>query len=85
MYDPREVRFHIRKMAESQGASFVQEKAVGVDPSRHLLILQSGQTIEYDVVSFNTGSEVPVDVLTRQPQENIIAVKPVVNLLKAAR
>ncbi|MBP1729994.1 MAG: hypothetical protein H6Q55_423 [Deltaproteobacteria bacterium] len=83
MYDPREVRFHIRKMAESQGASFVQEKAVGVDPSRHLLILQSGQTIEYDVVSFNTGSEVPVDVLTRQPQENIIAVKPVVNLLKA--
>lgn len=83
MYHPREVRFHIRRMAESQGASFVQEKAVGVDPSQHLLILESGRKIEYDVVSFNTGSEVPVDVLTSHPRQDIITVKPVINLLKA--
>jgi NADH dehydrogenase FAD-containing subunit len=83
MYDPREVRFHIRKMAEAQGATFVQERVVGVDPAQHLLILQSGRKIEYDVVSFNTGSEVPLDVLSRSPQENIVTVKPVVNLLKA--
>jgi NADH dehydrogenase FAD-containing subunit len=83
MYDPREVRFNIKKMAESQGATFVEEKVVGVDPSQHLLILQSGRKIGYDIVSFNTGSEVPVDVLTRSPQENIVTVKPVINLLKA--
>jgi NADH dehydrogenase FAD-containing subunit len=82
-YHPSEVRFHIRKMAENQGARFIEDKVVRVDPIGHLLSLRSGANLAYDVVSFNTGSEVPAGSIARFPQDNIVTVKPVVNLLRA--
>ncbi len=82
-YHPSEVRFHVRKMAENQGARFIEDKVVRVDPIGHLLSLRSGANLAYDVVSFNTGSEVPVGSIARSPRDNIVTVKPVVNLLRA--
>ena len=82
-YQPWEVRFHIKKLAEDRGAAFMQDKVVTFDPVEHRLFLESGQNVQYDVVSFNTGSKVPVEALTKTPHENIITVKPVVNLLRA--
>lgn len=82
-YHPSQVRFHVRKMAEDRGASFVEDKVVKIDPVRHVLFLQSGSAVIYDVVSFNTGSEVPVASIADAEQDNIVPVKPVVNLLKA--
>jgi NADH dehydrogenase FAD-containing subunit len=83
IYQPREVRFHVKKLAEDRGATFIKGKAIKVDPLEHLLFLESSQKVPYDVVSFNTGSEVPIDTLTRAPQDNLFPVKPVINLLKA--
>lgn len=83
IYRPWEVRFHIKKLAERQGAGFIQDKVMKVDPGQNLLFLSSGETVRYDIASFNTGSEVPVDSLTTTPLQNIVTVKPVVNLLKA--
>jgi NADH dehydrogenase FAD-containing subunit len=83
IYDPREARFHVRKLAEDRGAAFIEGKAVKVDPVERLISLDSGETIHYDVASFNTGSDVPVERLVSRPADNLFPVKPVVHLLKA--
>jgi NADH dehydrogenase FAD-containing subunit len=83
IYQPWEVRFHVKKLAEDRGANFIKGKAIKVDPLQHLLFLDSGEKVHYDVVSFNTGSEVPIETLTRAPADNLFPVKPVINLLKA--
>jgi NADH dehydrogenase FAD-containing subunit len=83
IYHPRQVRFHVKKLAEDGGAIFIKGKAIKVDPLQHALFLDSGQKVHYDVVSFNTGSEVPIESLTKAPADNLFPVKPVINLLKA--
>ncbi len=83
IYQPWEVRFHVKKMTEDQGGLFLKDKVVGIDPGQHLLFLHSGEKLRYDVVSFNTGSEVPIGSLVTTPDEKIFTVKPVINLLKA--
>ena len=85
IYHPWEVRFHVKKLAEDQGAAFLKGKVIRVDPLQHILFLDSGETVHYDVVSFNTGSDVPIKTLTRGPADDLFPVKPVINLLKARR
>jgi NADH dehydrogenase FAD-containing subunit len=85
IYDPWEVRFHTKKMAEDQGGAFIEARVVRIDPDRRLLFLISGEKVPYDIASFNTGSEVPVESLGSTAQGNIFTVKPVVNLLRARR
>ena len=82
IYQPWEVRFHVKRLAENQGATFIKDKVIKIDPDKKLLLLFSGKTVTYDVVSFNTGSEVPMESLTPSPGENVIPVKPIINLLK---
>ncbi|MDH4231850.1 MAG: FAD-dependent oxidoreductase [Nitrospirota bacterium] len=82
IYRPQEIRFHVEKLAEDRGASFVQEIVEGINPARRTLSLKSGRTVEYDVVSFNTGSEVSAEI-QHTTEENIFTVKPIINLLKA--
>ncbi len=87
-YHPSEVRFHIKKMAEERRALFIEDTVVKIDPVGRLLTLHSGRNVSYDVVSFNTGSEVPVGSIASSAEDNqanIVAVKPVVNLLRAKR
>ncbi len=83
IYHPWEVRFHVKKLAEDQGATFIKGNAVSVDPLQHFLLLDSGQKVHYDVVSFNTGSDVPIESLTKASADNLFPAKPVINLLKA--
>jgi NADH dehydrogenase FAD-containing subunit len=83
IYHPWEVRFHVKRLAEDRGATFIKGKAIKVDPLQHLLFLDSGGKVHYDVVSFNTGSEVPIESLTKASEDNLFPVKPVINLLKA--
>ena len=85
IYSPREVRFHVKKMVEDRGGIFVEDRVIQINPGQRTLNLQSGKEIDYDVVSFNTGSEVPLKSLVPAPRENIVPVKPVFNLLQARR
>jgi len=85
IYQPWEVRFHVKRLAENQGATFIKDKVIKIDPDQKLLLLSSGETVTYDVVSFNTGSEVPMESLTASPGENVMPVKPIINLLKIRR
>jgi NADH dehydrogenase FAD-containing subunit len=83
IYHPREVRFHLKRLAEDRNALFIKAKAIKIDPLQHLLFLDSGEKVHYDVASFNIGSEVPIESLTEAPEGNLFPVKPVINLLKA--
>ncbi len=82
MYKPRELRFHVKKMAEDRGAVFVQDEVVGIKPLHRMIILRSGNRISYDVASFNTGSKVANDSL-HPGADNVFTVKPIENLLRA--
>jgi NADH dehydrogenase FAD-containing subunit len=82
IYEPRQTRFNIKKMAEDRGATFIEDKAVRIDPARKTVILGAGGEVTYDVVSFNTGSGIPTRS-TFTPSERIIPVKPVANLYRA--
>ncbi len=82
IYEPRDVRFHIRKMAEDRGAVFIEDSAARIEPGKRLIVLDSGREIPYDVASFNTGSLVPAGPLAPS-RERAIPVKPIVNLYRA--
>jgi len=82
IYRPAEVRFHVQKMAEDRGASFVCDAVEKVIPDSRDLILKSGENIRYDAVSFNTGSYIPRAKIPEKAA-GIFPVKPIENLLKA--
>ena len=81
IYRPQDVRFHIKKMAEDRGASFIQDYVIHLDPLKKVLTLKSGEQIDYDVVSCNAGSFVPIDDETIAG-DHIFTVKPIENLIK---
>jgi NADH dehydrogenase FAD-containing subunit len=83
-YPPEDIRFPVKEMAESRGAAFVKGRVSRVDPENRTLILASDEEIVYDVVSFNVGSGVPVNIVSNL-QENILTVKPIENLLKGRK
>jgi len=82
IYRPQEIRFHVRKMAEDRGAAFLEDRALRILPAEKTIILDSGAAVQYDLVSFNTGSEVSADA-HNPTRENVFTVKPIINLLKA--
>lgn len=81
-YRPQDIRFNVKKMSEARGARFLQREVTSVDGGRRMLTLSDGSTVSYDVVSFNIGSNVPMESLTNG-RENVFTVKPIVNLLEA--
>jgi NADH dehydrogenase FAD-containing subunit len=82
IYRPQEVRFNIRKMVEDRGGIFIENKAVKIDPEKKQIYLQTGDRLEYDVASFNTGSFVPLGSLAKS-DDSVVPMKPIKNLLNA--
>ncbi|UCH80223.1 MAG: FAD-dependent oxidoreductase [Nitrospiraceae bacterium] len=82
IYKPQEIRFNVKKMMEDHHGRFLAGSVNRVNPDTRQLTLDSGETITYDVVSFNVGSGVPDDV-SHITNEKIFPVKPILNLLKA--
>jgi NADH dehydrogenase FAD-containing subunit len=82
IYRPREVRFNVRKMAESGNAAYREDAAESIDPSVRSLSVRSGRKIHYDIVSFNTGSEIETGAIA-SARADVFPVKPIHNLLRA--
>jgi NADH dehydrogenase FAD-containing subunit len=82
IYSPSDVRFATKHVVEKQGGVFVLGKAVRVRPDERQIELESGETVSYDVVSFNAGSYVPRLNLS-EDAENIYPVKPIEGLINA--
>ncbi|MGM0645992.1 MAG: NAD(P)/FAD-dependent oxidoreductase [Thermodesulfobacteriota bacterium] len=81
IYAPEEIRFATKLAVEKQGASFVQAKATLIQARERKVRLDTGQELEYDILSCNVGSSVP----GVKGQENALCfhVKPIASLVQA--
>jgi NADH dehydrogenase FAD-containing subunit len=82
IYSPQEIRFNVKKMVEDRGGTYIKDTVIRIDPDKHILYFSSGETLHYDIVSCNTGSDVPTDSIAMEDSD-IYTVKPIINLLKA--
>ncbi len=83
-YTPGQIRFATRHVVEKQGCRFIGDKVVRVDPTDKVLFLQSGDTVNYDVVSFNAGSYVDQGIIDG-PDSPVFSVKPIEKLFEARK
>ena len=81
-YRPEEIRFATRLVVEKQGGTFILGKVAEVEPAANRVILESGETVPYDVVSFNIGSNVSRHV-SAEKSDTIFPVKPIERLQEA--
>lgn len=84
-YEPEDIRFATRQTVEKQGGTFLLDRVVGVDPEACFVELESGQRVSYDVLSFNTGSSVPGNIISGAVAERVFTVKPIERLQEARR
>nr|WP_320010284.1 FAD-dependent oxidoreductase [uncultured Desulfobulbus sp.] len=82
-YQPDELRFATKKQVESKGGRFVLGKAKRIDAKNQLVYLENASVpLGYDVLSCNTGSFVPLTILSGTG-ENVFTAKPIEDLLIA--
>ena len=84
IYTPEQGSFAVARMAEKAGATVVRAAVTGLDAEARALSLADGSTLPYDLVSFNIGSRVVVDL----PDDGscpVLPVKPIQRLLEARK
>ena len=81
-YSPEDIRFATQHVVEKKGGTFVLAKAISVDADQKTVGLDNGETVSFDVVSFNAGSYVPRLDLAEGARD-VYAVKPIERLLQA--
>jgi len=80
-YEPGQIRFDTRKQVERNGGRFIEDAAVAIDPVKCSVTLGNNTSIPYDVLSCNTGSQVPSTVASDQAA--VIPAKPIAGLIRA--
>ena len=81
-YSPDDIRFATEHVVNRQGGTFILDKVVRINPLERTVFLESGKSINYDVLSFNAGSYVPWNRVTGDPAD-VFSVKPIETLLAA--
>lgn len=81
IYSDKDIIFDLKKLCKLGQIEFFEEKVVGIDPKNKNVILKSGKKIDFDVVSFDTGSELKIDNKYLN-NERVIGIKPLTNLKK---
>ncbi|WDP87645.1 MAG: FAD-dependent oxidoreductase [Desulfobacter sp.] len=83
-YTPEDIRFATQRVVTSQGGVFIRDRVVKIDPELKQVFTQSGNDFEYDVLSFNVGSYVPMGA-AGDGFENVYPVKPIEKLMEASQ
>ncbi|MDT8378794.1 MAG: FAD-dependent oxidoreductase [Desulfotignum sp.] len=86
-YSPEQIRFNTRKWVESRGGEFVTDRVTRIFPGDRQVETGSGIRIDYDVVSFNAGSYIPLPGLETAGKDrpaNLYPVKPIEQLMDAS-
>lgn len=83
IYSPDEIRFATRHVVEKQDCTFLLDKVSAIKPGERLVLLESGDTLPYDVLSLNIGSSVPREIIGSPTADTIFTVKPIERLLQA--
>ena len=81
-YRPAEIRFATRHVVKKQGAMFVKDQAIGIDPDKKMVLLKNHAPVAYDVLSCNAGSYVPQPDIEGDLAD-IFPVKPIERLMEA--
>jgi len=81
-YRPEEIRFATRRLTEKMGGRFKRGRVASIDADKQLVVLESGETLPYDVLSCNLGSQVP-SVENGTETDNVFSVKPIERLAAA--
>lgn len=82
-YSPADISFPVQQMVEAQGGVFIKDSLEHIDADNRTLRLASGNTISYDVASFNIGSHVPDAEVLKAGE--VFSVKPIENLQAGRR
>jgi NADH dehydrogenase FAD-containing subunit len=82
IYAPEDIRFSTQDVVKKQGGTFILGKVVRTDPKDKQLILDSGETVPYDILSFNVGSYVPENCMINIAKD-VFTVKPIERLIDA--
>jgi NADH dehydrogenase FAD-containing subunit len=81
-YTPDAIRFATRRVVEKAGGRFVLGRVDKINAEARSVHLESGDSMSYDLLSSNLGSEVPQNMITGT-LEDIYPVKPIERLLEA--
>ena len=81
-YRPEEIRFDTRQTVERGGGTFIQDRAERIDPASRTIRLASGDSLTYDVMSLNVGSEVSGRI-AEPGLRDVFLVKPIERLVEA--
>ena len=81
-YTPNDIRFATQHVVEKKGGTFLLGKAASVQADEKTITLESGESVSYDVISFNAGSYVP-RLNIAQGVQDVYSVKPIERLLQA--
>ena len=81
-YSPDDIRFATEHVVTKMGGNFILDKVVKIDPETKTVYLETGEPINYDVLSFNAGSYVTWNQVQGE-HTDIFSVKPIETLLKA--
>lgn len=81
VYSASDVLLPAAALMEQAGGTFVCDRVCALDPSEQVLSLEHGESLRYDVVSFNLGSEPNLEV----DGEGRYPVKPISSLGEARR
>jgi len=73
-YTPENVRFATQHLVEKKGGTFILGKIIRIDAEARTVILESGKSVVYDVLSCNLGSHVPTSMI-KGDFENIYMVR----------
>ncbi len=77
-YSWEQICLPVEALARHSGVSFVRGTVSGVEPGSQTVTLQDGRTLEYDILSVNTGSTVGANELPGSPR--LYTVKPIAEL-----
>ena len=80
-YRPQEIRFNVHKLATGRGGQFIKGKVTGINPDQQEVLLEDGQRVPYDVVSFNVGSVVPSGKMELD-DGSVFTVKPIERIME---
>lgn len=81
-YQPKEIRFATQHVTEKMGGNFIRAKVTKIDPTAQQVLCDSGETVPYDMLSCNLGSQVPSGIVNGSLQD-VFLVKPIERLLQA--
>jgi NADH dehydrogenase FAD-containing subunit len=78
-YTLDETRFDIKKIVESHGCRFIEAEVKQIFPDEKRIFLSDNTALSYDLISFNTGSEV-LSLHIDGEMDNLFPVKPLENI-----